>query len=845
MKKFTLLFSTVIICYYSIAQTQRASVASGNWNTGSTWSGGVVPSSSEQPVISAGHTVTYDRTSGTYAGVVVNGTLNITNSGSHTLISNNKNIVVNGTLNMSVTSYSDLQYIQFSGITESNFVGGGETVLSTDVGLWVTDTGQLNLDGRVSGSHKTYMVHASGSISSGASTISLDQTPVDWKQNDYITIVPTQSPSVGDDFVLGIDTAKLTANVTTASMSINDPTDNPHPKINSTWGAEILNTTRPVRIEGKPNQRAHIFIKSSKVQTIRDVAFSYLGPRKDINSDGDAEFVLGRYGLHFHHSENGSYGSIVDNCVMLHNGSHSFVPHGSHGIIFRRNIAYDCTETPFWWDLGDSTHDITYDSNLVLFPNFVSGSLAFPYGEENPTFAVSAFELGIGDGNIATNNIAIGTYGDPHAGGAFNWESNNEGVWVFKNNISHNCVGGLRVWQNTTKNHVIENYTAYNCIEGIFHGAYANSYRYITGNMYDAPVEIEAGSTHSSRIRFEDYTFNGAGNTDYCVTMVSSPLPGTHPLLFRNCTFSGYNTAGLLDQVANEIHSVDVIQSTGSCVVDAFAHNGETMRLQPTSGTPQKKTKSSTTNISAFAPTVWGDGTGLLGEYYSNTDLTGSLFSRTDSYVGFSEWESGVHHLITDNTYSVRWSGQFQPQFSEPYKFSLGIGGGYKLWIRDTLRLNSWTEHYPTGDSTGWINGLVAGTKYNIKLEFFNEDEHTGVNLYWRSASIQNFSNGPEYIPQSQLWPTMGSPRYTVPEVIPTVQTPEQITEYMVPTLVRDRIMVKSPRAAVYRLYDLTGRLLGNGKISQGVNYIPSGNLRTGMIIMKLNDEKVFKLIKE
>jgi hypothetical protein len=38
---------------------------------------------------------------------------------------------------------------------------------------------------------------------------------------------------------------------------------------------------------------------------------------------------------------------------------------------------------------------------------------------------------------------------------------------------------------------------------------------------------------------------------------------------------------------------------------------------------------------------------------------------------------------------------------------------------------------------------------------------------------------------------------------------------------------------------------LGNGKISQGINYIPAGNISTGLIIMKLNDEKIFKLIKE
>jgi hypothetical protein len=578
------------------------------------------------------------------------------------------------------------------------------------------------------------------------------------------------------------------------------------------------------------------------VQTIRDVAFRYLGPRKDINDDDDEELVQGRYGLHFHHCENGSRGTIVENCVMRDINNHCFVPHGSHGITFKKNIAYNVLETPFWWDLGHATHDNLWDSNLVAFVLYVPGAISLPFEEEAPTFAASGFEIGIGDGNIATNNIAIGTVGDPHVGGGFDWEADNEGVWGFKNNLSHNCVGGLRVWQNTTKNHVIENYTSYNCITGIFHGAYANSYRYITGTLYNAPVEIEAGSTHSSRVRIEDYTIDAAG-LDYGVVMISSPLASAMPMLFRDCQISGYAEAGIIDAVAADPHSADIIQCTGSVVMDPGANVNETVRIQPTAGTSTRIKTSGTTNISNFAPTIWGNGTGLNGEYFSATNFTGPLFTRTDSYIGFSEWENGVHYSITDNTYSVRWTGQVQPQFTEKYFFWVGVGGGVRLWVNDVLLIDEWEEHYPDGIEAEDSISLTAGELYDIKLEYFNEDEHTGINLYWNSPHLNSFSPGGEYIPQSQLWPEMGSfARKPVENVFTDI--PVQQSDFLVPTFVKDNIIVRSPRSTIYELYDLSGRLLSKGRISAGVNYIPAGHIQSGMLMIKV-DKDVFKLIRE
>jgi hypothetical protein len=840
-KNILVLLLVPLISFTVTAQTYRATVAGGNWNNPAIWQGGVLPATTETPVITAGHTVVYNVSSGTFAGIVVNGHLSLTDTGNHVLQST-QNIVIHGQLNMAVSGWDKYQLIRFTGINENNYAGGGDTVQASDIGLWVVDTGRLNLDGRPTpGSGKTPYVNASGGITTGQSTISLNQTPANWKSGDDVAIAPTQSPSVGDDYILGFDNASLTANVTSSSVSLNATTAYPHPQVNSSWTAEVFNLTRPLRIEGTATGRAHIFIKSSKPQFISHVAFRYLGPRKDINADGFKELVMGRYGLHIHHCMDGSRGSVVENCVMRDVDNHCFVPHMSHGIAFKKNIAYNCTETPFWWDRSEATHDILWDSNLVAYAKFVPHALQLPFEDEEPGFSASCFELGMGDGNIATNNIAIASTGDSHAGGAFNWEANNEGVWTFKNNLAHNAVAGIRVWQNTTKNHVIENFIAYYNGEAIFHGAYANSYRYIGGSLYGNPVIAKAASSHSSRVRFENMTINAAG-LPYAFIMVESPLSSATPMLIRNCSITGYSTAALVDQCTGEKHSADIIQSTGTFTVDAAASDSEVIRIQPTSGQSTKVTTAGTTNISNFAPTIWGDGTGLKGDYYNNTDFTSFAFTRTDSYIGFSEWSSGVHYAIDDETYSVRWTGQIQPQYTEKYLFSLGSGGGHRLWVNNVLLIDSWEDHYPD-DFSGDSILLTAGEKYDITLEYFNEDERTGINLYWNSQTLNHFSPGGEYVPQSQLWPASGSRKST--GVI--AQNPSNLVsgEFIIPTIVKNNILVKSPKETAYTIYDLTGRMMMKGKIIKGYNYIPAGSMAQGMLLLKVQNGPSVKIIKQ
>jgi hypothetical protein len=497
-----------------------------------------------------------------------------------------------------------------------------------------------------------------------------------------------------------------------------------------------------------------------------------MGPRKDITGDRITELIKGRYALHFHHSMDGSRGSIIEGCVIRDTGNHSYVPHVSHGILFKNNIAFNVTETAFWWDQAEQSHEITWDGNIVALCKFVNRSVnvlsAFNPGQFPPTMSSSAFLIGRGDDNVAVNNVAVGCTGDVTVGGAYDWEANNEGVWKFENNLAHNNQGALRVWQVTPRHHLIKNFTAYYNGQGIFHGAYANNYKYTDSYLYGNSFQVKAGSQDSNRVRIENTIIDGAGLVDHCLVNLHSPLPGAVPALIRNCTIKGsrkaaINNENIVGGGPSLVKGLDIVlcNVVGGYAIDPGVDPLEFVRIQNLNGQPIKITKHGQTNIAPFAPTVWGTGDGLTGEYFNKSNFTDHVVTRNDYNVSFPVWSEGVHYRITGLTYSVRWTGQIQPQFTEDYKFSINSGGGFKLWIDNKLVLEA-RESYPSSYTSKPLP-MEAGKKYDIKIEFHNNDDKTGIGLYWESPSLPQ-----EYVPQSQLYAGISAP----PAPTPTNQPP-------------------------------------------------------------------------
>jgi titin len=156
---------------------------------------------------------------------------------------------------------------------------------------------------------------------------------------------------------------------------------------------------------------------------------------------------------------------------------------------------------------------------------------------------------------------------------------------------------------------------------------------------------------------------------------------------------------------------------------------------------------------SAFSPEASattqssGTGTGLVGDYFSNQNLTGfPTLTRTDATVDFNWGTAAPHASLPADGFSVRWSGKVQPQFSETYTFYTYTDDGARLWVNGVQLVNDWNGH-PATENSGAI-ALVAGQQYNITMEFFDGAVDAVARLSWSSASTPK-----AVIPQSRLYP--------------------------------------------------------------------------------------------
>lgn len=776
----------------------RASVMTlkgGSWSDPQIWSTGKVPALTDAVTISDWHTVVADINS-TVAGIDIKGSLWFDNTKNITLQSS-ENIYVTG--NLQVHPQSNVNHvIRMISVNEAAFVGGGESPVVTDKGIWVMGNGQLF----IGGVQKSSWTNALSSVAAGNTTISVKDA-FNWQAGDELAITPTAKGA--KDF-----SETSIKSVTGSSITLNKAVGFSHPLVYGKFTAEVMNLTRNVKIEGLPNGRSHIFIRSNRPSIIKNVAFRYLGPRKQIAGTSEKEFVLGRYGLHFHHCYDASGGSVVENCVMRDVDNHSYVIHGSHGVTVKGSIAYNVTEDAFWWDEGPTdgnpSHRVKFIGNIAAKVKFVPGSIKTDDKDGSKTLSSRGFLLNYGDDDSCIGNVAVGCEGDEHDGAGFKWEAANnsfsEGIWAFFKNIAHNNQCGLQTWQNVDGNHIVDDFVVYNNKENIFHGAYGNAYHYTNFESYGAPIIIHAVSVNTARVKFENGIIVNPG--DYGIVIQGgAPDPGLVPVLIRNVKVTGAVKAAFYDQSPSVRYSADIIQCEGNTVLSAGANSQEVLRIQPVNGGATMITRAGTSTIPDFAPRLWGNGQGLYGEYFNNTNFTEPAFSRVDSYIGFSWWGNGVHNAIKGNTYSVRWSGKIQPQFSETYTFKISSAGVHRLKINGTIVINN--------TNNGTI-ALEAGKLYDIIIEFQKSSLRGGIEFFWNCNSLDKFTKGGEIVPRWQLYPAGGQP---LPNQLPVVNAGPDKTITLPVSSVTLNGIASDPDGVIstYRWQLISGPAVGTGTI--------------------------------
>lgn len=223
---------------------------------------------------------------------------------------------------------------------------------------------------------------------------------------------------------------------------------------------------------------------------------------------------------------------------------------------------------------------------------------------------------------------------------------------------------------------------------------------------------------------------------------------------------------------------------------------------------------------------------GWLNQIYTNTAFTGPPGyvnvvggGATNSNNGI--WGSGTPDpIIGKDTFSIRWTGQVQPQFSEEYTFVVHADDGSSLWINGQLQemetapststgVGTYDYSNATGDAIiNYTTSVVKPGSY-IVGEIVRVDP-TGGNLTHGNGSTYtydgvtgvltvNYSNLANIIPGGfavgetiELDPTLGtlSSLSTLPYVITSEPSSSTFTVYIAPGLFDSELPVSVPGAS-------------------------------------------------
>ena len=155
--------------------------------------------------------------------------------------------------------------------------------------------------------------------------------------------------------------------------------------------------------------------------------------------------------------------------------------------------------------------------------------------------------------------------------------------------------------------------------------------------------------------------------------------------------------------------------------------------------------------ITVFFDTIRrGNGSGLYAEYYNEAPssfIAEPVLTRIEPSIDF-DWgqASPQKNIINNDKFSARFRGFIQPLFSEPYTLYLASDDGSRLWINDSLVIDSWSNH-PIRELSTTLP-LIGGKKYRITVEYYEAGGGAEVQLRWASPNTIK-----QIVPSRQLYP--------------------------------------------------------------------------------------------
>ena len=127
---------------------------------------------------------------------------------------------------------------------------------------------------------------------------------------------------------------------------------------------------------------------------------------------------------------------------------------------------------------------------------------------------------------------------------------------------------------------------------------------------------------------------------------------------------------------------------------------------------------------------------GLSAEYYDNNRLEGSArVRRVDPRIDFGWTLSSPAREIPFDWYSVRWTGSLTVPPGGTRRLGVEGNDGYRLYLDGRLLIDNWRKQ-SHGTRLATV-ALRAGTKHDVRLEYFESTGNARVKLVW-DAGVPN-----------------------------------------------------------------------------------------------------------
>ncbi|MDQ2799620.1 MAG: PA14 domain-containing protein, partial [Armatimonadota bacterium] len=120
---------------------------------------------------------------------------------------------------------------------------------------------------------------------------------------------------------------------------------------------------------------------------------------------------------------------------------------------------------------------------------------------------------------------------------------------------------------------------------------------------------------------------------------------------------------------------------------------------------------------------------GLTAEYFQGQDLTHSVLTRVDPQVDFN-WAGPPAAGLTQENFSVRWTGFVQTEGGGDYRFVTTSDDGVRLWIDGKQVIDDWNVHAARTDAA--TVHLTAHSRHAVRMEYFQNTRDAVAKLSWR-----------------------------------------------------------------------------------------------------------------